>query len=180
MNPALIETPRLLLRPFVGSDAPAAFEWFGDAVVMRHTPSGPDASLQQTTDRIADYQRHQAAHGFSKWVVLDRETQRPIGDSGLLVMPESGDIDLGFRLARPWWGKGLATEAARAWVRTAFGDFTLARLTAFAHPDNQASLRVLEKLGFRHERAGTVMGMRSLVFSLAAPGAQGVVQAWPG
>jgi ribosomal-protein-alanine N-acetyltransferase len=133
--------------------------------------------LQQTTDRIADYQRHQAAHGFSKWVILDRETRRPIGDSGLLVMPQSGDIDLGFRLAQPWWGKGLATEAARAWVRTAFADLDLARLTAFAHPDNQASLRVLRKLGFRYERAGTVMGMRSLVFSLAAAaGAQGVAQ----
>ncbi len=170
MHLTQIETPRLLLRPFVGSDAPAALEWFGDASVMRYTPSGPDTSLQQTTDRIADYQRHQAAHGFSKWVVLDRDTRRPIGDSGLLGMPETGDIDLGFRLGRPWWGKGLATEAGIAWVCTAFGDFSLTRLTAFAHPDNQASLRVLEKLGFRHERAGTVMGMRSLVFSLDAPG----------
>jgi hypothetical protein len=65
-------------------------------------------------------------------------------------------------------------------VRAAFGDFALSRLTAFAHPDNQASLRVLEKLAFRHDRAGTVMGMRSLVFSLAAPGAPGVAQAGPG
>ena len=98
----------------------------------------------------------------------------------LAAKMESGEIDLGFRLARSCWGKGFATEAARGWVRTAFGDFTLARLTAFTHPENHASLRVLEKLGFRHERAGIVMGMWSFVFSLAAPGAEGLVQAGPG
>lgn len=172
MLPAMFDTPRLLLRPFLLSDAAVAFEWFGDALVMRYTPSGPDASSQQTTERIVNYQRHQAAKGFSKWVIIDRQTQRAIGDSGLLLMPESGDIELGFRLARPWWGKGLATEAARGWVRMAFEDFGLSRLTAFAHPENRASLRVLEKVGFRHERADTVMGMQSLVFSLVAGGAR--------
>jgi RimJ/RimL family protein N-acetyltransferase len=174
MEQALIETPRLLLRPFLRSDGPAAFGWFGDARVMRYTPSGPDVSLQQTEARIAEYERHQAAHGFSKWVVLDRETRRPIGDSGLLVLPESGNIDLGFRLAVQWWGKGIATEAARAWVRAAFDHFAMPRLTAFAHPDNHTSLRVLEKLGFRRERAAVVMGMQSLVFSLQ------LAQAGPG
>lgn len=172
MPPTMIETPRLLLRPFVLSDAAVAYEWLGDAVVMRYTPSGPDASLQQTTERIVNYQRHHAANGFSKWVIVDRQTQRAIGDSGLLLMPESGDIELGFRLARPWWGKGLATEASRGWVRTAFEDFRLSRLTAFAHPENRASLRVLAKVGFSHERADTVFGMQSLVFSLVAGGAK--------
>jgi len=60
-------------------------------------------------------------HGFSKWIILDRFGGR-IGDSGLLKLEEHGWIDLGFRLAPSYWGQGLATEAASAWVRAAFDD----------------------------------------------------------
>ena len=78
----------------------------------------------------------------------------------------SGWIDLGFRFAQPYWGKGLATEVASAWVRVAFDGFGLSRLGAFANPENRASIRVLEKLGFKVERRGMVFGMDSIVFSV--------------
>jgi RimJ/RimL family protein N-acetyltransferase/predicted metal-dependent hydrolase len=164
----LIETRRLTLRPFESDDVEAAFAWFGDPNVMRFTPSGPDTSIEQTKARLANYQEHQTEHGFSKWIVLHRHLGRLIGDSGLLVLREYGWIDLGFRLAQPYWGQGLATEAACAWVRAAFNDFHIDRLTAFVHPENVASIRVLEKLGFLAERRDTIMGMNSIVFSLRA------------
>ena len=74
----------------------------------------------------------------------------------------------GFRLTQQYWGKGLATEAGSAWVRVAFHELYIERLGAFAHLKNAASIRVLEKLGFRAERRDTVMGMDSIVFSLNA------------
>ena len=163
-----IETRRLILRPFESGDVEAAFAWFGDPIVMRFTPTGPDTSIEQTKTRLAKYQEHQTAHGFSKWIVLNRHLGRPIGDSGLLVLHEYGWIDLGFRLAQPYWGQRLATEAAGAWVRAAFDDFHIDRLTAIVHPENFASIRVLEKLGFYAERRDTIMGMNSIVFSLRA------------
>ncbi len=107
-----IETPRLILRPFESGDVEAAFEWFGDSIVMRFTPTGPDTSIEQTEARIANYQEHQTVHGFSIWIMLDHRLGRPIGDSGLLKLQEYGRIDLGFRLEQPYRGKGLATEAA--------------------------------------------------------------------
>jgi RimJ/RimL family protein N-acetyltransferase/predicted metal-dependent hydrolase len=164
----LIETRRLILRPFELDDVEAAFAWFCDPIVMRFTPSGPDTSIGQTKARLANYQEHQTDHGFSKWIVLDRHVGRPIGDSGLLVLQDYGWIDLGFRLAQPYWGQGLATEAAGAWVRAAFDDFHIDRLTAFVHPENVASIRVLKKLGFHAERCDTIMGTNSIVFSLRA------------
>jgi len=164
----VIETRRLILRPFESGDVEAAFAWFGDPIVMRFTPGGPDTSIEQTKTRLAKYQKHQAAHGFSKWIILDRRLGRAIGDSGLLVLQEYGWIDLGFRLAQPHWGKGLATEVASVWVRAAFDDFHIDRLTAIVHPENFASIRVLEKLGFLTEGRDTVMGMNSIVFSLSA------------
>lgn len=161
-----METNRLILRPFEPADVEAAFRWFGDPVVMRFTVMGPDKSIEQTRTRLTYFENHQQAHGFSKWVILNAASGVPIGDSGLLVLPECGWIDLGFRLAQPHWGQGIATEAASAWVRAAFDEYHLLRLGAFVHPENAASIRVLEKLGFHAERRGTVMGMESIVFSL--------------
>ena len=162
----MIETPRLILRPFEETDIEEAFGWFGYSTVMQFTPAGPDKSLEQTKLRIRDYQAHQAAHGFSKWVMVERSSSRLIGDSGLFVLEEYGWVDLGFRLARMFWGKGLATEAASAWTHAAFEDYQLSELGAFSHPDNVASMRVLEKLGFRPIRQAAVMGMEAVMFTL--------------
>jgi len=139
---------------------------------MRFTPTGPDTSIGQTKTRLAKYQEHQIAHGFSKWIIVDRRTEGSIGDSGLLELQDYGWIDLGFRLAQPNWGKGLATEAAAAWVGVAFDELRLDRLTALVHPENVASIRVLVKLRFRVERQDTIMGMKSILFSLDAKAAR--------
>ena len=163
-----IETERLILRPFETSDAAAAFGWFGDPVVMRFTPTGPDKRIEDTEARLTLFMEHQKAHGFSKWLILHRASGVAIGDSGLLVLKDYGWIDLGFRLAQPHWGKGFATEVASAWVRAAFDELRITRLGAFAHAGNRASIRVLEKLGFNIERRGMVFGMDSIVFSLDA------------
>jgi [ribosomal protein S5]-alanine N-acetyltransferase len=164
--PAKLETARLILRPFESGDIEAAFGWCGDPQVMRFSTTGPDASVEQTKARLANYQQHQIEHGFSRWIILDRHLGRPIGDSGLVMLHEYGWIDLGYRLAQQYWGKGLATEAASAWVHAAFDHFHMDRLTAFAHYQNSASIRVLRKLRFHEERRDTIMGMDSIIFSL--------------
>jgi len=166
--PITIETARLNLRPFERTDAHMAFGWLGDPAVMQFTPTGPDKSVEETRARRADYEKHQRAHGFSKWMILDADSGVAIYDSGLLVLQEYGWIDLGFRLAQQHWGKGFATEAASAWVRAAFDEFHIDRLGAFVHPKNVASIRVLEKLGFHAVRQGTIMGIESMVFFLDA------------
>jgi RimJ/RimL family protein N-acetyltransferase len=163
-----IETNRLILRPFEPSDAEAAFGWFGDPVVMRFTPTGPDKSTDETKTRLGSYAKHQLVHGFSKWLISDRDSGVPIGDSGLLVLQGYGWIDLGFRFAQRYWGRGFATEAASAWVGAAFDEFRIGQLGAFVNPQNVASIRVLEKVGFRAEVRNMVMGMDAIVFSLDA------------
>ena len=99
---------------------------------------------------------------------MDRRSGSLIGDSGLIVLKEYGWIDLGVRLAQPHWGRGLATEATSAWVRAAFEEFHIGRLGAFVHPENLASIRLLQKLRFSIERRDTIMGMNSIVYSLDA------------
>jgi ribosomal-protein-alanine N-acetyltransferase len=167
---AILETSRLILRPFKTGDIEATFGWFGDPTVMQFTHTGPDTSIEQTKARLAKYQEHQTTHGFSKCIIMERLLGHAIGDSGLLKLGEHGWIDLGFRLAQRYWGKGLATEAASAWVRTAFDDLHIDRLAALVHPENVASIRVLEKLRFQPVRRDTVLGMKSIVYSLDAKG----------
>ena len=73
---------------------------------MQFTPAGPDKSVEETRARLIGHQNHQKAHGFSKWLILERDSGVAIGDSGLLVLQDYGWVDLGFRFAQPYWGKG--------------------------------------------------------------------------
>ena len=78
-----IETERTRMRPFEEADAEEAFAWFSDPEVMKFIPGGADATLEDTCRRIARYREHQTRFGFSKRLIIDRETGKAIGDSGL-------------------------------------------------------------------------------------------------
>jgi RimJ/RimL family protein N-acetyltransferase len=155
-----MDTARLKLRPFDLDDADVAFGWFGNPDVMRFMSAGADRNLSETRSRIERYRDHQRHHGFSKWIIVEKQSERAIGDAGLLVLPEVGPWpDLGVRLAKRCWGRGLATEAARAWVHQTFEVLGLGRLSAHAHVDNVASHHVLEKAGFARQGRAIIMNM---------------------
>lgn len=159
-----IETERLRMRPFVESDADSAFAWFSDPQVMQFIPQGPDATLEATRRRISGYRDHQARFGFSKRLILHRETSQPIGDAGLFHFPDGARIELGFRLASPHWGKGYALEAGRAWL--AWFDIHLKGQPLFAdvHPAHIRSQKVLLKLGFQPTHSEEVYGMEMGIY----------------
>lgn len=162
-SPDWIETERTRLRPFEESDAEEAFAWFSDPEVMRFIPLGPDATLEDTRHRIASYRAHQARFGFSKWIVLHRETGRAVGDSGLCYLPDGKRIELGFRLARPWWGAGFALEVGRAWLTWFDAHLPGEPLFADVHPEHVRSQRVLSKLGFQPSHSELVLGMTMII-----------------
>ena len=165
----MLETSRLLLRPFEPDDAEVAFGWFGDPAVMRFMAGGPHTRVQQTRKRLRAYQKQQARLGFSKWIVIEKHSGRAIGDSGLIVLSEVGLApDLGFRFAQGYWGRGYATEVATAWITAAFETFGLHAVSAFAHVEHLRSRRVLEKVGFRFQARQFVMGLDSATYSLTA------------
>jgi len=83
---------------------------------------------------------------------MPKEGRRLIGFCGLQPLPETDEIEIGWWLARAWWGRGLATEAARAALHEGFTRAGLDRIVAIAQPANTASIRIMEKLGMRFER----------------------------
>ncbi len=168
-KPHLLETARAQMRPFQLSDAEASHAWFSDPEVMRFIPSGPDQNLGQTQTRIARYMDHQARHGFSKWLIIDKNTQQPIGDSGFYHLPDGDRVELGYRLARPYWGQNFATEVASKWLEVASHFLNRSTLYAFALPENTASLRVITKLGFQHPHTEVLYGVEVPLYSLQLP-----------
>lgn len=162
--PPFIDTERTSLRPFEEKDAEAAFTWFSDPEVMRFIPRGGDHVLDDTRRRIAGYRAHQERFGFSKWLILHRETGQPIGDSGLFHLPDGERIELGFRLSRPYWGAGLALEVARGWLDWFDAHLPGEPLYADVHPEHIRSQRVLAKLGFEASHTENILGMGMTIY----------------
>jgi RimJ/RimL family protein N-acetyltransferase len=158
----------LLLRPFEAEDAPAAHEVYSDPEVMRYVATGPLPDATMTRRLLQDYTIHQQAWGYSFWAVVERESKRLIGDAGLYRTPV-GEVELGYTLGRPWWGRGYATEAAGAWLETAFSRLGIREVVALAEPANAASLRVLEKLGMTRDGERLAFGRPHAVYRAARP-----------
>ena len=135
---------------------------------MRYIGSGdPDEDVEESRRRLERLMEHQERHGFSLWAVTDRASGAVMGDCGLIHYAHEGpEIELGFRLAKPYWDKGYATEAARAWVAHGFDELGLDRIVAATHPENAASQRVLEKVGLSYERVADYRGDRVRLYAI--------------
>lgn len=145
----ILETPRLLLREFREEDAPHFFELNEDPEVIRYTGDPPFASVEAARQFLLDYDQYEK-HGYGRWAVLLKpESARPewIGWCGLKYIPELDETDVGFRFFRRYWGRGYATEAARACLDYGFGALGLKRIVGRAMKENAASVRVLQKIG---------------------------------
>jgi RimJ/RimL family protein N-acetyltransferase len=163
MSVELLETPRLLLRPFGPGDAENVHPIYSDPVVMRYVATGPMTDFAVTQRLLDDYGAHQKRHGYSFWAVIERSSGQLIGDAGLYRTP-AGEVELGYTLGAAWWGRGYATEAASRWVSVAFDELGIDEVVALAEPANIASLHVLTKLGLIRDGERIAFGRPHAVF----------------
>jgi RimJ/RimL family protein N-acetyltransferase len=157
----MIETSRLRLRRLRASDEPDVIALDGDPEVMRYVGSPPGPRPPHVTrERMRQWigADHEPL-GF--WAVESRDDGRFLGLCALIRMPAGDDIELAYRLARAAWGQGMATEAAGALVDYAFGALELPKLVAVTYPENRASQRVLEKIGFARQGVIDYKGVRA-------------------
>jgi ribosomal-protein-alanine N-acetyltransferase len=108
-----ITTARLIIRPFTPADFEAIHAVWSDPAVMAPIPSHA-YDREQSWARLRRKLRHQARHGFSKWAVAEQASGTVIGECGVHYLEDGPDIELGYKLARAFWGQGLTAEAARA------------------------------------------------------------------
>ena len=147
-----LETPRLLLRPFVAPDAAAVQRLAGDRAVADTTLNIPHPYPDGAADAFITQQQVAFDAGTAAtFAVLERESGVLVGACGLRITPRFAHAELGYWIARDQWGRGYATEAARAVVGYAFGALGLHRVYARHLTRNPPSGRVMQQLGMTWE-----------------------------
>ena len=172
-RPAVLETERLVLRRLSTDDAPFLLELLNEPSFLRHigdkgVRTEADARRYVETGPLASYERF----GFGLWRVELKDGGEPIGMCGLLKRDALKDADVGFAFLPRYWRRGYALESASAVVAFAREAFGLSRVVAITAADNVASIRLLEKLGFRFERMARVPedGKEVRLFGRDGPG----------
>jgi [ribosomal protein S5]-alanine N-acetyltransferase len=143
---AVLETPRLILRPFCEKDLDVLADLMANADFMRFS-LGPQ-SREKTAEVLEKMQRRDRAGEPSQFAVMFRADGQLIGFCGFFCQNVDGveRIEIGYRLHPDYWGQGIATEAARAVRDHAFKVLKLNQIISLIHPDNIASTRVAKKM----------------------------------
>lgn len=157
-----LETPRLILRELTVNDANSFYQLNLNPEVIKYTGDPPFTSVEESKEFLLDYKEYQN-HGFGRWAVITKENNQFIGWCGLKYHKE-GYVDLGFRFFQDKWGKGYATESAKACINYAQSSLNLPELIGRVMPSNIASVRVLEKLGFTFFKTGACNGVENALY----------------
>jgi RimJ/RimL family protein N-acetyltransferase len=165
-NQMILETSRLILRPFQDEDIGRLAELMANGDFMRFS-LGP-YTREQTQTVLQKFLSWNQAGLPSQFAVIFRSNNELIGYCGFLHWHLDGadEIEIGYRLDPEYWNRGLATEAAQAVRDHAFRDLNLSRVISLIHPDNIASRRVAEKSGMKIEKETVFRGFPTQVFAI--------------
>ncbi|MBI4854445.1 MAG: GNAT family N-acetyltransferase [Acidobacteria bacterium] len=148
----ILETNNLLLRSLASEDLESVVKLNSDPEVVKYITGGEPMPREQTLARFNFYLEHQEKHQFAIWAVINKEDSLFIGLCGLQFLENTENVEVGYRLARAFWGKGLATEAAKACINYGFNKLSLPEIVAVIDPENIASHKVIEKVGLKYEK----------------------------
>lgn len=146
----VVETERLSIRLPEERDADAYHAMHVDPDVIRWLGGVRPNSVEDELERIAQRRTMQEELGFTMWTVEEKATGEVVGLAGLFPVENAGpDIEVAYHFRKDRWGRGYATEAARACISYGFDLGGLERIVGLVAPQNHASARVLEKCGMR-------------------------------
>jgi RimJ/RimL family protein N-acetyltransferase len=163
----ILETERLVFRPFTPDDFDLLLEFHSDPMVQRYI--GGMFGAEGVRTRLEHYLRDQAERGHSKWKAYLRDGTF-VGRAGVSWDADLGERELGYTFARAVWGQGLASEAAAAIVAWMWANTDAPDICAFAVLENWASRRVLEKTGMAFEREAESHGDLCAFYRIRRPG----------
>ncbi len=149
----VLETERLILRHLLPGDLDDLFALYRDPEIRRFFPEGT-LTYEQTKDELEFYLNgHPDRPELGLWATVDKESHKFIGRCGLLpwTIGQRQEVEVAYLLAKEYWGRGLATEAARGIARHAAERLGLSRLVCLVTPGNQASANVARNIGMTLE-----------------------------
>ncbi|MGB0982856.1 MAG: GNAT family N-acetyltransferase [Saprospiraceae bacterium] len=148
-----LESRRLDLRGIMKADIDFIYELNSDPEVVKyvfkkeHTYEEAEADLERYLSFPEKYQLP-----IGVWVAFELETAQPVGIFFIKKLEETGEIEIGYRLAKEHWNKGYATEGSKELLEYALNDLGITRIVAVTNPENIASSHVLQKLGLLYEK----------------------------
>jgi len=144
----ILSTPRLYLREFTIGDAQLLIDLNSTIDVTRYTGDGPVKDLEEAKRILTEIIFPQYKNKIGRWAVHLKDTNEFIGWCGLKYIADNNEVDLGYRFFKQYWGKGYATESAKAVLDYGINTMHLKNIVAQAAKANTASLNVIKKLGF--------------------------------
>jgi RimJ/RimL family protein N-acetyltransferase len=159
-----LETERLFLRMFTKDDIDAYAGICADPEVMRFVGEGRPLSRTDAWRHVAIFLGTWQLRGYGTWAVEDKASGQLIGRVGYIHPEGWPGIELSWTLARPFWGRGLATEAARRCLEHGFCEFGFTHVISLIHPENQRSIAVAERLGESKEGSTEIFGKTALIY----------------
>ena len=161
----VIETERLVLRMFRESDTDAYAEMVADPEVMRFL-GGKPVSRAEAWRNMAMIVGHWHLRGYGMWAVEEKESGEMVGRVGCWEPEGWPQLEVGWTLRRSFWGRGYATEAARASLNYAFTKLGQTRVISLIAPENLNSIRVAERLGERPEGEWEINGTKVTIYAI--------------
>ena len=151
-NMPTLKTERLSLRPMHVIDAEDMFDYAKRAEVSKYLMWSPHVSISYTKDYLRYISSRYALGDFYDWAIIDRESRRMIGTCGFTKIDTANNgAEIGYVLNPDFWGRGFAVEAAQKVLEFGFSELELQRIEARFMQGNDASLRVMQKLGMTFE-----------------------------
>ncbi|MFO7537497.1 MAG: GNAT family N-acetyltransferase [Chloroflexota bacterium] len=150
----ILESKRLILRPFQDADIEAFSAYRSDPDIARYQSWEPPVTLEQATRFVNDmkHARPGVQGEWYQWAVERKAAAGLIGDCAFQIMaPDPRQAEIGFTFAPAYQGQGFAAEAVSRLLDYLFGDLNLHRVVAITDAENRAAARLLERLGLRHE-----------------------------
>jgi ribosomal-protein-alanine N-acetyltransferase len=160
----MLETERLILRPLVETDVDAIYAMRSDADVMRFIRESQNRRESANWIELVSSRWTSEKIGFC--AIIEKSSEKFIGWCGLWQLKETGETEVGYAVAKEFWGKGYATEAALEFLNYAFEQLRSEKIVAVAQPENTASRRVMEKLGMRYDYTGEFYGRDLVHYSI--------------
>jgi RimJ/RimL family protein N-acetyltransferase len=163
---AVLETERLRLRMFTQEDFVPYHIMCTDPEVVRYLGDGQPLSRMDAWRHLAIFLGSWQLRGYGMWAVEEKGTGQFLGRVGYIHPEGWPGIELGWVLARRFWGRGFAIEAARAALNHGFQIFKLAHVISLIHPENRRSISVAERLGETKEGSTEIFGRHALIYGI--------------
>jgi ribosomal-protein-alanine N-acetyltransferase len=162
----MLETERLIIRKFAPEDLDKLIELRLDEEVNKYLGGTRLQNPEAIAKRLQFYMDCHEKFGFGMSAMIWKETGEMIGWSGLQPLETTGEIEVGYGMAKEFWRRGIGLECARAWLEYGFNTVGLERIVAVAIPENTGSRRIMEKLGMTYYKTDISYGEKCVFYEI--------------